>query len=120
MKSNISIKDWQLSWIENAVVVRNKISIKTPEDISAGNYLTLQATVPGEEVANGTFEVEANGKAVVCKLPDKKNGFYLIRWTSTGGNGVNHFVCNIGDGWTWEAYKNCMQKAGFYGEFEGF
>lgn len=50
----------------------------------------------------------------------KKNGFYLIRWTSTEGKGVNHFVCNIGDGWTWEAYKNCMQKAGFYDEFEGF
>ena len=43
--------------MENAVVAKTKISIKTPEDISAGNYLTLQATVFGEEVANGTFEV---------------------------------------------------------------
>ena len=57
MKSSSSIKDWQLSWIENAIVVNNEICIKTPEDISAGNYLTIQATVPGEEVANGTFEV---------------------------------------------------------------
>ena len=57
MKSNIAIQDWRFSWIENAVVAKTKISIKTPEDISAGNYLTLQATVFGEEVANGTFEV---------------------------------------------------------------
>ena len=37
MKSNIAIQDWRFSWIENAVVVRNKISIKTPEDIKGGD-----------------------------------------------------------------------------------
>ena len=47
MKSNISIKDWQLSWIENAVVVKNEICIKTPDDIKGGEYPTIQATVPG-------------------------------------------------------------------------
>jgi beta-galactosidase/beta-glucuronidase len=47
MKSNIAIQDWRFSWIENAVVVKNKISIKTPEDISAGNYPIIKATVPG-------------------------------------------------------------------------
>ena len=74
----------------------------------------------GETVWTGAFEVEANGKAVIAKLPEKKNAFYLIRWVSTAGKGQNHFVCAIGDGWTWENYKNCMQKAGFYDEFEGF
>ena len=47
MKSSISIKDWQFSWIENAIVVNNEICIKTPEDISTGNYPIIQATVPG-------------------------------------------------------------------------
>ena len=185
MKSNISIKDWQLAWIENAVVVKNKISIKTPKDISAGNYPTMKATVPGnfeldfmregllDDVYMGANSVKtqklenlhlyyftefdyaskagydsvlcfegvdtaaeiyldgellgfvenmlsANGKMVVCKFSEKKNGFYLLCWTSTGGNGANHFACTIGDGWTWEAYKTCMQKVGFYNEFEGF
>ena len=97
-------------------------------DLVAAN--DTQATVTGEcmvvdlttdeTVWSGAFEVEANGKVTVAKLPEKKNGFYLIRWTSTCGEGINHFVCTIGDGWTWEGYKACMEKAGFYDEFEGF
>ena len=63
---------------------------------------------------------EANGKVTAAKLPEKKNGFYLIRWKATSGEGINHFVCTIGDDWTWEGYKACMEKAGFYDEFEGF
>jgi beta-mannosidase len=95
------------------------LAVNDTQSAVKGEYTAVEL-VSGEEVASGAFEVEANGKTVVCKLPEKKNGFYLIRWTSTGGNGVNHFVCTIGDGWTWEAYKNCMEKAGFYNEFEGF
>ena len=95
------------------------LAVNDTQSTVKGEY-TVMELVSGEKVANGMFEVPANGKTVVCKLPEKKNGFYLIRWTSTGGNGVNHFTCTIGDGWTWEVYKNCMEKAGFYNEFEGF
>ncbi len=84
-----------------------------------GEYVVLDLTT-GEQVANGSFSVEANGKAVLAKLPEKKNAFYLIRWVSTAGKGQNHFVCTIGEGWTWKAYEACMKKAGFYNEFEGF
>jgi len=95
------------------------LAVNDTQSTVKGEY-TVMELVSGEKVANGMFEVPANGKTVVCKLTDKKYGFYLIRWTSTGGNGVNHFTCTIGDGWTWEVYKNCMEKAGFYNEFEGF
>ena len=81
---------------------------------------TVENLVTGEKVLAGTCAVEANGIAKVADLPDVKGGFYLIRWNTEKGEGVNHFVCNIGEGWTYEAYKACMQKAGFYDEFEGF
>ena len=47
MKRNISIQDWKLSWIENAVVVKNGICIKTPNDLKGGEYPIIKATVPG-------------------------------------------------------------------------
>ena len=55
MKSNITVQDWHFSWIENAVVVKNKISIKMPKDISAGNYPTIKATVPGNFELDFTY-----------------------------------------------------------------
>ncbi len=73
-----------------------------------------------KEIASGAFDVDANGIVRVANLAEEKGGFYLLRWTTEEGEGVNHYVCNIGEGWTYEKYKACMQKAGFYDEFEGF
>ncbi len=81
---------------------------------------TVENVVTGDKVADGSFTVGANGLAQVADLPEQKDGFYLIRWTDGKVNGVNHFVCNIGDDWTWERYADCMKKVGFYDEFEGF
>lgn len=81
---------------------------------------TVENLVTGEIVCTGKCAIEANGIAKVAELPDVKGAFYLIRWKTEAGEGCNHFVCSIGDGWTYEAYKSCMQKAGFYDEFEGF
>lgn len=81
---------------------------------------TVENLVTGEKLLTGTCAVEANGIVKVADLLDVKGGFYLICWKTEKGEGVNHFVCNIGEGWTYEAYKACMQKAGFYDEFEGF
>jgi hypothetical protein len=97
-------------------------------DLVAANDTQCKATgdctvidlTTDEIVWSGAFEVEENGKTTIAKIPEKKNAFYLIRWTSAAGDGTNHFVCTIGDDWTWEGYKACMQKAGFYNEFEGF
>ena len=81
---------------------------------------TVENLATGEMIASGACTVEANGIAKAADLPDTKGGFYLIRWKTEQGEGVNHFVCNIGEGWTYETYKACMEKAGFYDEFEGF
>ena len=81
---------------------------------------TVENVVTGEKVASGNFAVTANGLAHVAELPEQKDGFYLIRWTDGKTEGMNHFVCNIGDNWTWERYADCMKKVGFYDEFEGF
>ena len=65
---------------------------------------------------------DGGSKRLVCaaKLPDIKGAFYAIRWKTDTEEGLNHFVCNIGEGWMYEAYKACMEKLGFYDEFEGF
>lgn len=81
---------------------------------------TVENVVTGEIVATGEVTVAANGIACAAKLPDTKGAFYVIRWDTGSEKGLNHFVCNIGEGWTYEAYKACMQKVGFYDEFEGF
>lgn len=81
---------------------------------------TVENLTTGETVLTGECALEANGIAKVGELPNVKCGFYLIRWTTENGEGCNHFVCNIGDDWTYEQYKTCMEKAGFYNEFEGF
>lgn len=81
---------------------------------------TVENLATGESVLSGVCTVEANGIVKAAELPNAKGGFYLIRWKTTQGEGVNHFTCNIGEDWTYEAYKACMEKAGFYDEFEGF
>ena len=81
---------------------------------------TVENLATGKKVTEGKCTVEANGIAKAADLPEIKGGFYLIRWKTAMGEGVNHFVCHIGEGWTYEMYKACMDKAGFYDEFEGF
>jgi hypothetical protein len=73
-----------------------------------------------ETVVSGEVEVDANGCVRVQEVAERKFGFYMINWESTAGNGRNHFTCTIGDGWTWDAYRDVMTKAGFYEEYEGF
>ncbi len=80
----------------------------------------VENVVTGKKIVEGSFAVQANGLAQVADLPEQKDGFYLIRWTDGKAEGVNHFVCNIGDNWTWERYSDCMKKVGFYDEYEGF
>ncbi|MBQ9714190.1 MAG: hypothetical protein IJV83_02595 [Clostridia bacterium] len=81
---------------------------------------TVENLTTGKQIAEGQFTVEANGLAQVEQLPEEKDGFYLICWTDGKTEGINHFVCNIGEGWTWKSYEDCIKKAGFYNEFEGF
>ncbi len=76
--------------------------------------------VNGKVVLSGSFNLESDGKAEVARLDEERNAFYLIEWRAKQGEGKNHFVTTIGEGWTYEQYKACMIKAGFYGEFEGF
>ena len=81
---------------------------------------TVENVVTGEIVGQGEYEIDPDGILTVENLPEQKDGFYLIRWAAGEETGMNHFVCNIGDGWTWDRYAECMKKAGFYSSFEGF
>lgn len=81
---------------------------------------TVENVATGEILAKGTCTVAPDEIVTVAQVPEKKGGFYVIRWQDGKEQGVNHFVCDIGEGWTYEQYKSCMQKAGFYSEFEGF
>lgn len=95
------------------------IASNDTQERKSGKY-TVENVVTGAKVASGTFEIAANGLAHIADVPEQKDGFYLIRWTDGKTDGINHFVCNIGDGWTWERYADCMKKVGFYDEFGGF
>ena len=81
---------------------------------------TVENVATGEMVAEGTVTVDANGIVCATELPNVKGGFYAIRWQTETVAGLNHYVCNIGDDWTYDSYKACMEKIGFYDEFEGF
>ena len=81
---------------------------------------SVENLVTGEILKKGSFNIEADGILRIERLPELKNSFYLIRWTDGTSEGVNHFTTTIGDDWTWEKYAECLKKAGFYDEFEGF
>ena len=102
--------------------VDGKLTLVAANDTQASvhaSYNVIDLT-NGKIVTKGTIDIQANGCARVEQVPETKNGFYMIAWESDAGNGTNHFACTIGDGWTWEAYRECMIKAGFYEEYEGF
>ena len=50
---------------------------------------------------------------------DGEKRFYLIEWEYDGIKGKNHYFTNIRD-IDYKYYVDCMKKAGFYDEFEGF
>ena len=88
---------------------------------SVASEYTVTDLATGEQLATGKVELASGETLRIAKLPERKSGFYLITWkTADGTVGKNHFVCNIGEGWTYEAYRACMEKAGFWDEFEGF
>ncbi len=84
-----------------------------------GRY-TVTDLSDGTLLSGGDFSVEPDGKVTVTTLPERRCGFYLIEWSTDTLSGKNHFVCNIGEGWTPERYYECMKKAGFDHDFEGF
>ena len=65
----------------------------------------------------GAFGLSLRSDSSAKETP---NSFYLIEWKFSGGNGKNHFVTTIGENWTYEKYKECMLKCGFFDEFSGF
>ena len=85
----------------------------------SGEYVVTDLT-SGKVVASGSYAISSDDKIELAKVKETPNSFYLIEWSFSGGKGKNHFVTTIGDGWTYEKYKDCMIKCGFYDEFEGF
>ena len=47
MRQTVRINDWKLSWIENAKVKKERISLKTPREVAEGGYKAIRASVPG-------------------------------------------------------------------------
>lgn len=81
---------------------------------------TVENLTTGQVVAEGKVTVGANDKATVTELCEEKYAFFLIKWKGKGVEGVNHHACSLGEVWEYEKYAECMKKAGFYDEFEGF
>ena len=73
----------------------------------------------GRTVAVGKVTAPARSTAAALELSYDPSAFLLISWHGDA-EGKNHFVTNIGEGWSYERYAECMKKAGFYDEFEGF
>lgn len=81
---------------------------------------TVTDLASGEKLAAGAVSLAPDETLRAAILPERHCGFYLIEWQTAAGAGKNHYVCNIGEGWTLDAYTACMKKAGFWDEFEGF
>jgi beta-mannosidase len=81
---------------------------------------SVENVATGEILTTGEFTISANGICEIGQIPEKEGGFYLIKWTDGKQENCNHFTCKIGDKWDYEKYAECMKKAGFYNEFEGF
>ena len=96
------------------LVATNDLQVPVNATYTVTNLMTDEVVYRGEVV------LEANGIARIAKLPDEKNAFYLIAWTSEQGEGKNHFACSAKEGWDYESHIACLKKAGFYDGFEGF
>ena len=98
-----------------------KVALCAANDYQRDMHCTYEVIdlVSGDTVASGEVTVPKNTTAVATEIAYDPSAFLLIKWKGDA-EGVNHFVTNIGEGWTYEGYVECMKKAGFYGEFEGF
>ena len=81
---------------------------------------SVENVATGEIIKTGSFVIGANGICEVGQIPETEGAFYLIKWSDGKEENRNHFTCKIGDKWDYEKYAECMKKAGFYDEFEGF
>ena len=81
---------------------------------------TVENVVTGEVVLTSKTTIKPDEIIRLEKLPELDKTFYAIRWKTKQGEGLNHFVCKLGDKWDYELYLECMKKLGFYDEFEGF
>ena len=98
MKNHINIKDWQLSWVENATVIKNEIRIKTPNDIIAGNYPTIQATVPGnfelDFMREGLLDdVYMGENSVKTQKLENLHLYYFTEFVYTSKEGYDSVLC---------------------------
>lgn len=84
----------------------------------SGTY-SVKNVMTNETIREGSFETEADGKAVLALLPETDHAFYLVEWQTQNGKGVNHHACSLGNKWTYEDYSKAIEKIGF-DEFEGF
>ena len=98
MKKNINIKDWQLSWVENATVIKNEIRIKTPNDIIAGNHPTIQATVPDnfelDFMREGLLDdVYMGENSVKTQKLENLHLYYFTEFVYTSKEGYDSVLC---------------------------
>lgn len=95
------------------------IATNESRKVESGKF-SVTNMVDGQVVYKGDYSITPDDKQEIAKIAETPNAFYLIEWDYSGGKGKNHFVTTIGEGWTYEKYKQCMIKAGFYSEFENF
>lgn len=102
--------------------VNGQMELMAYNDSREGQTLsyTVENLSTGEVVAQGEVFVHADAIARAAVIPEEKYAFYLIKWAGKGVEGVNHHACSLGDVWEYEKYEECLKKAGFYDEFEGF
>jgi len=102
--------------------VDGKIELIAANDsrIAERGSFTVTNLADNTRLSEGSFSVEPDGKEIIATLPELYCGFYLIEWRTDKTEGRNHYVCNIGEGWSFKKYYDCMKKAGLDRGFEGF
>lgn len=74
----------------------------------------------GKKVLCGACSAEPDENTVLGSITEESGAFYIIEWTVDGKRYVNHYTASIYEGLDYEKHISQLQKAGFYGEFEGF
>lgn len=100
-----------------------KLPLSVVNDLQEDKKLSVKVTdlTNDEVIFNSTVVAKADGVTHVWNkdMIDGEKRFYLIEWETDGVVYKNHYFTNIIN-IDYVYYVECMKKAGFYDDFEGF
>lgn len=99
------------------------LPLRAVNDLQEDKKVRFSVTdiISGEKLIESVITAKADSVTPVWNkdMTEGEKRFYLIEWELDGVKYKNHYFTNIID-IDYDCYKECMKKAGFWDEFEGF